>query len=509
MKQDSSKQIKMGMVLSYVNLGIGNLIPFFYTPTMLELLGKSEYGLYKIASSTTSYLSLMAFGIGAAVSRFIIKARTQEGKEAEQRMFGMFNLLFQAIALLTLIVGGLITWKLDLVYGASLTDAELGRMRTLVGLMVINTAVSFSATSYNAVVSSHERFLFIHSINVLSTIGAPVMNLVVLFMGYRSVGMAVVSLSLNILIRLAYMAYVRHALDLRPKYKNMPTGSLREIFAFSFWVFISNIVGQIYSATDTVIIGAVPELATVGAAIYSVGSTFTSMIFSLSQIMPGFFAPKVNRMVFSGCSDRELSDLVIKVGRLQGYLVALVCTGFIAFGQPFIECYLGPGYEESYWVAILIMIPNCIPLVQTVAHSVLQAKNKHRFRSKVYLGIALLNILGTLLLVKKLGVIGAAIPTGVSYLIGHGFIMNWYYWKKVGLDIPRFWKNIVPIYGVAILLCAATLITSHWVDFSNWPMLIGGVLGYTILYVVCIWTIVVNKEEKQLISHRFHKLGGK
>ena len=508
MKQDSSKQIRLGMILSYVNLAIGNLIPFFYTPIMLELLGTSEYGLYKIASSTTSYLSLMAFGIGSAVSRFIIKARTQEGKEAEERMFGLFNLLFQAIALLTLIVGGLITWKLDLVYGASLTAAELSRMRVLVGLMVINTAVGFSATSYNAVVSSHERFLFIHGINVISTIGTPVLNLVILFMGYRSVGMAVVSLSLNVIVRLVYMAYVRHALDIRPKYRNMPTGAIREIFAFSFWVFVSNIVGQIYSATDTVIIGAIPELATVGAAVYSIGNTFTGIMFSLSQIMPGFFTPKVNRMVFSGSTDVELTDLTIKVGRLQGYLVALVCSGFVAFGMPFIECYVGSGYEESYWVAVFVMIPNCIPLVQSVAHSILQAKNMHQFRSKVYLGIALLNIVGTLFLVQKYGVIGAAIPTGVSYLIGHGLIMNWYYWKRVKLDIPRFWLRLLPIYGISGILCVITLLVSKWVDFYNWSSLAVGISAYTVIYAAGNWLMVMNKEEKSILLSIFHKTGG-
>ena len=487
------------MILSYINLGIGNLIPFFYTPIMLELLGQSEYGLYKIASSTTSYLSLMAFGIGSAVSRFIIKARTQEGKEAEERMFGLFNLLFQGIALLTLIVGGLITWKLDLLYGASLTVAELSRMRILVGLMVINTAVSFSATSYNAVVSSHERFLFIHSFNVISTIGTPVLNLVILFMGYRSVGMAMVSLALNVIVRLVYMAYVRRALDIRPRYKKMPTNAIREIFAFSFWVFVSNIVGQIYSATDTVIIGAIPALATVGAAIYSIGHTFTNIMFSLAQIMPGFFAPRVNRMVFSGCTDGELTDLVIKVGRLQAFVVILVCSGFISFGMPFLNCYVGPGYEESYWVAVLVMIPNCIPLVQSVAHSILQAKNMHQFRSKVYLGIALLNIVGTLLLVRRFGVVGAAIPTGVSYLIGHGLIMNWYYWKKVGLDIPLFWKSLFPIFGINAVLCVLTLIVSRWIDFYNWISLFAGIITYTLIYCLCLWRFVLHTEERKMI----------
>lgn len=504
MRQEKS-QLKIGVILSYINLAIGNLIPFFYTPIMLELLGQSEYGLYKIACSTTSYLSLMAFGIGSAVSRFIIKARTQEGKESEQRMFGLFNLLFQAIALLTLIAGGLITWKLDLLYGASLTAAELSRMRVLVGLMVINTAVSFSATSYNAVVSSHERFLFIHGINVISTIGTPVMNLVILFMGYRSVGMAVVSLALNVVVRLVYMAYVRRALDIRPKYRNMPTGALREIFAFSFWVFVSNIVGQIYSATDTVIIGTIPRLATIGAAVYSIGNTFTSIMFSLSQIMPGFFTPKVNQMVFSGCTDADLTDLTIRVGRLQGYLVALVCSGFIAFGKPFIERYVGPGYEESYWVAVFVMIPNCIPLVQSVAHSILQAKNMHQFRSKVYLGIALLNIAGTLLLVRKYGVVGAAIPTGISYFIGHGIIINWYYWKRVGLDIPRFWKSIIPIFMIAAVICMITLLLSHWIDFDSWFRLLAGILGYTAVYAICIWQFALNKAERTKLINTFKK----
>lgn len=488
------------MILSYINLGIGNLIPFFYTPIMLELLGQSEYGLYKIAGSTTSYLSLMAFGIGSAVSRFIIKARTQEGKEAEERMFGLFQLLFQAIALLTLIVGGVITWKLDLIYGASLTAAELSRMRVLVGLMVVNTAVSFSATSYNAEVSSHERFLFIHSVNIITTIGTPVLNLVVLFMGYRSIGMTVTSLALNILVRLIYIAYVRRVLDIRPRYDNLPRGTLKEIFAFSFWIFVSNIVGQLYAATDTVIIGAIPALATTGVAIYSIGNTFTAIMFNLAQVTPGLFAPKVNRMIFAGASDNEVTDLVIKVGRLQGFGVALICSGFIAFGMPFLDCYVGPGYWEAYWIAIIIMIPNCIPLVQSAANSVLQAKNMHKFRSKVYLGIAILNIIGTILLVRIFGIIGAAIPTGGSYLIGHGLIMNWYYWKKVKLDIPRFWKNLAPIFCVASLLCVATLIVSTWISLDSWPRLIMGIMSYTVIYMWCIWKLVLDTNEKQIFE---------
>ena len=97
MKQDSN-QLKAGIVLNYVNMILGNLIPIFYTPVMLSLLGQSEYGLYKLSSSVTSYLSLISLGIGSAITRYLIKSREEHGQEAEEQMLGLFMVVFQVIA---------------------------------------------------------------------------------------------------------------------------------------------------------------------------------------------------------------------------------------------------------------------------------------------------------------------------------------------------------------------------------------------------------------------------
>ena len=50
--------------------------------------------------------------------------------------------------------------------------------------------------------------------------------------------------------------------------KNLPTNKMKEILGFSFWIFVANVVGQLYNATDTVMIGMVPALATTGVAVY-------------------------------------------------------------------------------------------------------------------------------------------------------------------------------------------------------------------------------------------------
>ena len=44
-------ELKAGALLSFVNLALSSLIPFFYTPVMLRILGESEYGLYSLSSS--------------------------------------------------------------------------------------------------------------------------------------------------------------------------------------------------------------------------------------------------------------------------------------------------------------------------------------------------------------------------------------------------------------------------------------------------------------------------
>lgn len=505
MKQEKS-QVKVGIVLSYVNMIIGNLIPLFYTPIMLSLLGQSEYGLYKLASSVSSYLSLLAFGIGGAITRYLIKAKIEGGKETEENMFGMFNLIFQIIAVITVLIGAIIVCNLGLFYSKSLTNAELAEMKVLVAILVINTAISFSASSYNAVVTSHERFLFLQIVNILSTIVAPVTNLIVLYLGFASVGMVTASLAINVIIRILYILYVRKALKLRPRYNKLPTYALKELLIFSFWIFVANIVSQLYNSTDTVIIGAIPALATIGVAVYNVGAVFNGMVFSLAQAVPTLYAPRANKMVFSGASNGELTDLVIRVGRYQCYLVTLVCSGFVAFGRFFINWYVGDSYTEAYWVAVIMMIPSCIPLVQSVANCITQAKNMHRFRSITYLFIAILNVIGTYILVHTHGIIGAAVMTGAANIIGQGFIMNWYYWKRVGLDIPRFWKSILQIEWIPVCMCIVTILISKVIDFYNLIIMCAGIVVYTVVYCLLVWIFAMNDYERNLVRIPLEKI---
>lgn len=499
-------QIKNGMVLSYLNLILGNLIPIFYLPIMLSLLGKSEYGLYKLAANLTSYLTLIAFGIGGSITRYVLKANLEGGKAAEQRLFGLFDVMYHIVSVGVLAVGIFLALNLEWFYSEALSADELFIMRVLVIILTVNTAVQMVSIPYTTIVSAHERFIFVQLMTIINTVAAPVLNLIMLLVGFRSIGMVAGTLGLTIVTRIAYLVYCRTSLDLKPVYKQMPFHLTKEILIFSFWVFLSNVTSMLFGATDTVIIGAVPALAATGVAVYSVGHQFSGILIGLAQVVPGFFMPRANKMVLSGSNSTELTDLTIKVGRIQGYLVALFCFGFVAFGRQFLTLYVGPGYEQAYWVAVVVMIPNCIQLVQSAFISVMQAKNMHSFRAKTYTFFAVANAVATYFLVKDYGIIGAAVPTALCYLLGNGLLMNWFYWKKMEMQIPRFWKCMIPVFVPAVILCVIVLVMSVWIDFSYVPAFILGVACFTFIYGFICWKAVLNEEEKELCLQQLRKI---
>lgn len=501
-----SNQLKRGVLLNYLNLALSSLIPLLYTPIMLSILGQNEYGLYKLSGSITSYLSLMALGLGSAITRYIIKARIEKGPREEEKMLGLFVAIFFVISSLTVLVGGLLSINVDRWFSASLAPEDLQTMRILVFLMACNTAANFMTAPYISIVNAHERFVFLQGMNIFATCMAPILNLAALYMGYASLGLAITSLALVIINRILYSIYVHRKMHVTIRFSISSLPYLKEIILFSFWIFVSNIVSQLYGVTDTIMIGYMPTLATVGVAIYSMGEILTSIIATLNSGISSLLIPKANKMVFEKATNKDLTEAAIRMGRLQCLVIALVVFGFISYGQPFIHFYVGEEYAQSYWVAIICMIPGAIPLMQSFCLNIIIAQNKNKFRALVYLFIAVLNVIGSWFLLQICGIIGAAIMTAIAFLIGHGFIMNWYYHTHIGIDIVKFWKNMAKILIWPAMLCGCVLSLGKVINFYNLYNLITGISLFAAMYFAISWRVVMNEYEKGLVRGLFFRL---
>lgn len=63
-------QIKVGTIISYLQMAINVIIQLAYTPIMIRLLGQNEYGLYNTVASTISMLSILSLGFNSGYIRY-------------------------------------------------------------------------------------------------------------------------------------------------------------------------------------------------------------------------------------------------------------------------------------------------------------------------------------------------------------------------------------------------------------------------------------------------------
>lgn len=497
-------QLRSGVILSYINLILSSLIPFLYTPVMLSMLGQQEYGLYSLSASAVSYLSLLSFGFGSTIVRYIAKYRAERNRDAVETTYGFFLLLYCALGIAVLICGTFISQNIEMIFQKGLQEHEIKKMQSLVLIMTFNSALSFPISVFSSMITSHEKYIFRKIVDMLSTVAAPLGNLIALYLGFGSVGMAITATVIQFMMLPLNAGYCFKVLRLKPKFAKMHKDLVKEMLGFSTFVFIGSIVDMLFWATDKVILGMLA--GTTAVAIYNVGGTFNNMIMNLSTSISGVLTPRITGMVVKDSSKGEWTELFIKVGRLQFIVIALIVSGFTVFGQSFIELWAGDEYKESYWVTILTMFPLCIPLIQNTGLSIVTAQNKHQFRSIVYLIIAIINVISTYLIVPSMGVIGAAVCSCVAYLLGQGLVMNMYYYKVTGLDIPLFWKNILHMAIVPGGMFIIGLGVRKVIWIKNWTQFLFYVIAYTLTYAVLMYFLVLNEYEKDMFRKPVYKL---
>lgn len=496
-------QLRSGIYLSYINLALGSVIPFVYTPVMLRLLGQAEYGLYSLSNSVIGYLTLLSFGFGTTIVRYIAKYRAEGRKQQEEEAFGFFLLLYCVLGLLVMVGGVILSTCAGGIFDSGLTADEIGKMRILTLIMAFNTALSFPLSVFSSMAIAHERYFFRKVMDIVSTAAAPVANLIALYLGFASVGMALAATVVQLLLAPVSIGYCFRELKLRPRFVRLPGALVREMLGFSVFVFISTLVDMLFWATDKVILGMLAS--TTAVAVYNVGGTFNNIVMQLSTSISGVLVPRITGMV-STSPQSEWSGLFIRVGRLQFLIVALILTGFTVFGRPFLELWAGPGYADAYWVAILTLYPLCVPLIQSTAKSFVVAQNKHQFRAIIYLVIAIANVISTYLIVPYMGIIGAALCSCVSYLLGQGIIMNIYYYKVTGLDIPRFWGNILRMAVVPGIMLVVGLLAMRHLTLDGWMPFLMGVAVYTAIYCLLMYCFAMNDYEKDIIRKPLGKI---
>ena len=241
-------------------------------------------------------------------------------------------------------------------------------------------------------------------------------------------------------------------------------------------------------------------------AVYAVALQLVNIYKGFSTAISGLFLPRVTAMVTNNEGNDKISELFIRIGRIQYIILAFILSGFIVFGRVFIRFWAGPDYAQSYYIALLLFIPLLIPLIQNIGITVLQAKNKMKFRSILYLVVSICSLGISVPLAKLYGGIGCALGTAFALVIGQIIIMNIYYHKRVGLDMIAFWKEIGKMSVIPIVLSLLGCLLLYYVQLDSWGMFVLIVFVFSVVYIFLFWFKGMNQYERDLFMKPIQKM---
>lgn len=491
-------QLKAGAALSYASMALGYVVSIIYTPIMLRLLGQSEFGLYNLVASIVSYLGLLSFGFGSAYMRYYSRYKVENDQERIAKLNGMFLIVFSIIGIVAVFAGLAMVFNVNMIFGNKFTAEELETAKVLMTILVFNIAISFPMSIFQSHITANEQYIFQNILQMLRTVLNPFLILPVLLMGYKSIGLVVVTTIITFLISISNILFCYKKLKIKFYFREFDFSLMKEMTIFSSFIFLNMIIDQINWNVDKFIIGR--YRGAIGVAIYGIAAQLNLYYISLSTTISTIFIPRVNRMVFGTNDNRELTSLFTRIGRVQFILLSIIGSSLIFFGQPFINMWAGENYSSAYPIMLLLIIPVTIPLIQNIGIEIQKAKNMHQFRSWIYLFIAIGNVIISIPLTKMYGGIGAAVGTAVSLIIGNGIIMNWYYHEKVGLDMKYFWTQISKFFPALILPIVVGLLIYNFVDLYQIPVFLLSMLIYISVFIISMWHLGMNQYEKDLIG---------
>lgn len=492
---------KYGIFLSYINMIIYAIAGFIYLPILLYYIGINEYGIYQLIGSFIAYFSIMDFGLTSSVTRFYIKYKTLNDKVNMENVLAIAMRAYGIIAIILLFLGCICYFNIDKIFSSNMTNAEIETAKDLFLLLLFNMVISISTMIFRAILISHEKFLFIKGIETFQSLIQPILVVLVLQEYPSAFSVALVQTGCNIFLILLRVYYCFNKLNIVIKYHYWNNKLIKDLKKLSLSIFIVTLIDQVFFKTNQIILGIISGPTNV--AIYAVAAQIYINYMVLSQIIVSVYVPYVTELVTKKESVKVLSQLFIKIGRWQYFLLGAICSGFFIFGKQFINIWAGKEFSDAYWITLIVIVPFTIDLIQNIGLSILQAQNKYDFRAKIYFCMGLLNLGLAIPLGYKYGGIGCAIATGLSMFIGNGIIMNWYYVKKIKLNIKDFWINIFNITIAIIFLTIVFYFINNLVVTTSIIGFVIKLLIYVISYILMMYNFIMNIEEKKKIRSIF------
>lgn len=491
---ESARQIKAGAVLGYITIGINLMAGLIYTPWMIRSLGQDNYGLYTLSVSLIGIL-VMDFGLGAAVTRFLSLYNAENDEEAVNNLLGIIYKLFILLDIIIAIVLTVAYFQIGAIY-RELTPQEINKLKVIFIISSAYSVITFPFGTLNGILTSYEKFVQLKTCELFYKIINMSFIIAALSLGYGLYTLVFFNAVTGIINVLVKVYFVKKTTKIKVNFRYKGGKTKAEIFRFSLWSTVINIAQRFIYNIIPSILGI--YCGAISISVFGASATIEGIVFTFAASINGLFLPRVSRIMGKEHREENLLELMVKVGRIQLFLIGLIYIGFLAVGRDFIALWLGDGFQKAYVCILLLILPSILELPQHIAGLTVIAAGMVKLQSGVYVLMAVINVLLSVFLTRKFQEVGAAVSVCCAYLFRTA-AMNVIYHRKLQINVFRFFRECFVKMGGCLLisLIAAILIANLPGGSIIWFLSKGTAI--VMIYLALFWKSGLNSYEKELL----------
>ena len=399
-----------------LNIGFGAVL----MPFTVRHLGQTEYGLWMLVASMTTYFQLLDLGYGNGVVRHLVEADRRGDVDDVNRIASTFVCVYAAIAVAAAVaIGVMILYVVPRFPHLSSSQVRVAQL--LLAILGARVAIGFPLTVFGAVTNARQGFVLNNVVASATVVASALCTYVVL----EARGGLVVLVATTTAVNVAgYAGYAWNAYQVMPDLRIRPSSfsasRWREVTSFSLYLFVINVAAQISFNIDNIVIGAF--LGPAAVAVYTVALRLGEYQRRLCDQFSGMLFPVALAFGADG-NRRALRRTLVDGNRIGMTLVAGAAVVLIGFSRPLIVRWMGPGFAGSVVPFDILALAGVVVVSQAASGNVLIAVGRHRVVTWIWIGEAVVNLALSLILVRTMGLTGVAVGTLIPLTVGHLVVM--------------------------------------------------------------------------------------
>lgn len=455
-------RILRGAVWNWLAFATSAGVAFFLAPFVVRHLGNTTYGVWVLVNSAVSYLALFDLGMRGTVVRFVAVSQPRGLHEDASHAVSAALWFRIFIAALITLVSALLALFVDRIF--HVPPEMLQDARWAILLSGSNLAVSITFSIFSGVLNALHRFDLISSVTIGQTVCTACGLVILLRAGHGIAAMAALQLVIALLASatlaiLAFWIYPELRISLKLPQKHI----IRELWSYSFFLFLIAAAGRVIYYTDNLVIAVFLPVSAV--TFYAIGANNTEYLRNILSSISVTFLPAASNLDAPE-HQHELQRLLVQGTRVVLLVALPIEVALYIRGVTFIRLWMGPEYGAvSGQVLRILLLAWFFIGANMCSGNIAFGLAKHRVIA-VWTAIeAVANLSLSIVLVRRMGIIGAAWGTVIPSLFINGIMWPNYITKVVNMPLrPYLWQAWLQPAIAALPYAAACYLSDRY-----WP----------------------------------------